>query len=309
MLYDLSIAWSSTTPVTELQRTIAFASELGYNVLALDHLLTGAIPSQVVNPIPKELPFALPARVKLLRRCTLVFNDPGGNSRLPAHTAVYDILALRPTNEKAFLAACLTIQEHALISLDLTQRFDFHFRPKPLMAAVNRGVRFEICYAQATLGDAGARRNFISNCMGLFRATRGRGLVLSSGAKSALGLRGAEDVTNLLAVWGLAREKAVEALSSTPRSVVVNEGLKQTSFRGVISLVDGGQALGDDLPEKSIGSEREGPPAGQPKAGKRKREAAFEDTPLHMSKGAARKMRVAAQQHPPKPDVSKQGTD
>ncbi len=77
------------------------------------------------------------------------------------------------------------------------------------MTAINRGIRIEICYGQATGEDSSARRNFISNTMAIVRATKGRGIVISSEARNVLGLRAPADVLNLLGVWGLARERGV----------------------------------------------------------------------------------------------------
>ncbi|KAF7938914.1 uncharacterized protein EAE98_001251 [Botrytis deweyae] len=241
MLYDLNIPWSSSKDPLDLQRTISFLSELGYGTIALNHIQTGPLPSTITNPIPTKFPFTVPPKTVILRRCTLTLSDPSLNHRLSAISSAYDIVAVRPTTEKAFLAACLNLAEHSLISLDLTQRYPFHFKPKPLMAAVHRGIRFEICYAQATMEDSNARKNFISNCLGIFRATRGRGIVISSEAKTALGIRGPADVVNLMAVWGLGRERGMEGLGDNPRSVVINEGLKRSSYRGLVDVVYGGE--------------------------------------------------------------------
>ncbi|EFQ27830.1 RNase P subunit p30 [Colletotrichum graminicola] len=250
MLYDLNIPWSPATTPADLSRTISFASSLGYTVLALNHTITPPIPSQITNPLPKfpssasaaapsQPPQQKSPRPTVLHRVTVVLSDPSQNYRLAALAAAYDLLAVRPTTEKAFQAACLSMAEPSLISLDLTQHFPFHFRPKPLMAAVSRGVRFEVCYAQV-LGapDARARATFISNLASLVRATKGRGVVVGSEARSALGLRAPNDVVNLLAVWGLASEKATEALGANPRGVVVNEGIKRSGFRGVVNVLE-----------------------------------------------------------------------
>ncbi|GJD02694.1 RNase P subunit p30 [Colletotrichum higginsianum] len=259
MLYDLNIPWSPTTASTDLSRTISFASSLGYNVLALNHTITPPIPSQITNPLPKfpSSPTAAPAtpgiassqqpqvqqkkQPNILHRVTVLLSDPSQNYRLPALAAAYDILAVRPTTEKAFQAACLSMAEPSLISLDLTQHFPFHFRPKPLMAAVARGVRFEVCYAQVlTAPDTRARAVFVSNLASLVRATKGRGIVASSEARSPLGLRAPNDVVNLLAVWGLGSERGTEALGVNPRGVVVNEGIKRSGFRGVVDVIEVG---------------------------------------------------------------------
>jgi ribonuclease P/MRP protein subunit RPP1 len=301
MLYDLNVPWSSTQDPSELQRTISFLSELGYDVVALNHIITGTLPSQVVNPIPQTPPFKVPSKITLLRRCTVHLSDPSLNHRLPALSSAYDILAVRPTSEKAFLAACLNLTEHSIISLDLTQRFPFHFKPKPLMTAVNRGIRFEICYAQAKMEDEGARRNFISNCLGIMRATKGRGLIVSSEAKAALGVRAPADVINLMAVWGLGREKGLESLTVNPRSVVMNERIKRTSFRGVIDVIDGGEReLKKDTQTGAEGKDKEistsASEVGKKGKGKRKMEdkEANGDTTTQISKRQAKKMRLEA---------------
>jgi len=107
------------------------------------------------------------------------------------------------------------------------------------MGAVKRGARFEICYSQALdpSADARQRANFIGNVLSLLRATRGRGIVVSSGARSSIALRGPADVINLLAVWGLGPERGTEALGAGARAVVVNEGIKRRGFRGVVDIV------------------------------------------------------------------------
>lgn len=238
MLYDLNIAWSPSTPPDKLLQTLAAASSLGYSTVALNHHLELPVHATPTSPFP-----ALPTSTSssklpnILHRATFPLTDPSApNYRLPALAAVYDLLAVRPTTPEAFQNACLTL-DVPLISLDLTQPHRFHFRPKPCMAAVARGVRFEVCYAQLLNADARGRTVFIGNVTSLFRATRGRGIVVSSEARSALGLRGPADVVNLLGVWGLPNDKGIEGLRSLPRSVVVNEGIKRNGFRGIVDIV------------------------------------------------------------------------
>ncbi|KAG5929495.1 hypothetical protein E4U42_005760 [Claviceps africana] len=254
MIYDLNIAWSPSTTPERLLQTLSLASSLGYATVALSHTLELPFPANPTSPFPTLPPStssgSTPARTlpNLLRRATLPLSDPAAsNYRLQSLAGVYDILAIRPLTEKAFQNACLTL-DIPIISLDLTAHFPFHFRPKPCMAAVARGVRFEICYAQLLAADGRGRANFISNATSLFRATRGRGILLSSEAKNALALRGPADVVNLMSVWGLAREKGMDGLRSIPRSVVVNEGIKRNGFRGVVNVVQVATRDGSDAP-------------------------------------------------------------
>ncbi|KAM7194284.1 RNase P subunit p30 domain containing protein [Naviculisporaceae sp. PSN 640] len=292
MLYDLNIAWSPTTPAHELEQTLRFAKNLGYDVVALNHQISNGsipnLPNQIINPIPQLTPphSSFPGGASLpsvstkpgtvtnlsttaasssittssssaslptvLRRATIIINDPATtNYRVADFTRAYDLVALRPTNEKAFSWACLQVTEvPAIISLDFTTFLGYHIHHRTAMAAVHRGSRFEICYSQVLGGvDSRARSSFIGNVLSLVRATKGRGIIVSSEARNALGLRGPADVVNLLAVWGLGPEKGTEAMGVGARAVVVNEGVRRRGFRGVVDILktaEGGENLAPD---------------------------------------------------------------
>lgn len=260
---------------------------MNYNTVALNHNIAGAIPSTVVSPIPSPLPFKVPDGMTTISRCTLTISDPSLNHRLPELARHYDIVAVRPTTEKAFLAACLTITDASIISLDLTQRYPFHFRPKPLMTAVKRGLRFELCYSQALQGGSTERRNVIMNVQSIVRATVGRGLLISSEARSVLGVRAPADVGNLLKVWGLGQERAVEAQTVNPRAVVMNEAIKRSGFRGVVDVVEGGERPAGQKDAAENGKNKQ-----QQQGGKRKGLATDEAPP--MSKRQAKKLKLEA---------------
>ena len=233
---------------------------MGYNVVAVNHTISGKLPSDLVShtclvhshiflhaltpsqtcAIPDPLPFPLATSLTILRRCTLVLSESATNNRIAALSANYDVLAVRPVDEKTFQHACNTL-DCDIISLDLTQRLGFHFKFKTVSDAIKRGVRFEVCYSQGVLGEPLARRNLISNVTQLVRATRGRGIIISSEARRALGCRGPWDVVNLAAVWGLPQDRAHEAVTKEARSVVVSAKLKRTSYRGVVDVVYGGE--------------------------------------------------------------------
>ncbi|KAK8134097.1 RNase P subunit p30 [Apiospora sp. TS-2023a] len=289
MLYDLNIAWSPSTTQSELTQTLKFSASLGYNAVALNHLIEN-VPPQPKNPLPRfpsqttqsqpsKAPTAGetnnkdknaqqktqdqagddPSLPTVLHRATVCMSDPAGVQRIPQLASLYDIVAVRPTNEKEFSHACqeVRIEVATLISLDLTQRFPFHFRPKPCMAAVSRGLRFEVCYGQSLRADARMRAIWIGNLMELARATRGRGIVISSEARRVTELRGPADVVNLLAVWGLAADKGMEGLGVNARGVVVNEGINRRGYRGVVDIVQ--VAARDDEPvDKMEGVETTG---------------------------------------------------
>ena len=253
MFYDLNVPWTPNNP--ELQRTLAFLAErlffpplhetitdpllVGYNVVALNHTLPPKLPSDLSCPIPSTLPFPTPLSLRLLRRGTVVVTDPANNPRLKEIASAYDILALRPTNERTLQQACLSL-DCDIISLDFSTRFPFYFPQKTLAAALQRGIRLEICYA-CGIQSADGRRNLISNATQVIRTTHGRGIILSSEARKALACRGPWDVVNLATVWGLNQERGMEAVGREARNVVVQAEMKKTSFMGVIDVVYGGE--------------------------------------------------------------------
>lgn len=180
------------------------------------------------------------------------------NARLAELSRNYDVLSVRPVDERTLQLACSSL-DCDIISLDLTQRLNFWFKFKMLGEAIKNGKRFEISYAQGVMGDSAMRRNLISNATQLIRATRGRGLIISSEAKSAIACRGPWDAINLAAIWGLSQERGYEAMSKECRSVVVAAQLKRTSYRGVIDVVYGGEKpakTASDKPDKGKGQQQ-----------------------------------------------------
>ncbi|KPM43365.1 hypothetical protein AK830_g3164 [Neonectria ditissima] len=287
-MYDLNIAWSPSTTPDQLLQILTLAASLGYATVALNHSLTQPIPATPTAPFPSTSTLKAPnSKIpNILHRATIPLSDPAAPGfRLQTLVAAYDLLAIRPTTDKAFQNACLTL-DVPLISLDLSQHIPFHFKPKTCMTAVSRGVRFEICYAQALAADLRGRAAFIGNVNNLVRATRGRGIILSSEAKDALSLRAPADVVNLLSVWSLPSEKGMLGLGALPRGVVVNEGIKRSGFRGVVDVVE--VAKRDDEGEAAEGGKNKNNKGQNPK-----RKGGDEDSQA-ISKRQAKKMKLAS---------------
>lgn len=196
---------------------------------------------------------------------TLILTESHQNARLAALAKEYDVLAVRPIDERTLSLACGSL-DCDIISIDMTQRLPFYFKYKMLAEAVKAGKRFEICYSQALVGDVQGRRNLISNATQLIRASRGRGLLLCSEANGGpLGCRGPWDVINLASVWGLGQERGHDGLTKEARNVVVTAKLKKTGWRGVIDVVHGGER-----PTADAASPKEANPKQNQKNGKQK---------------------------------------
>ncbi|PRW21018.1 ribonuclease P complex subunit [Chlorella sorokiniana] len=138
-----------------------------------------------------------PYTVRQLTRINIPADDPAVAQAACASAIArgYDLVAVQPQTERLFQLACASL-ECDLISVDLSRRLPYRFKPALVKAALARGLHFEICFAPA-LREAGARRQLFANALALARETRGRGLVISSGARSYMELRGPLDVINL----------------------------------------------------------------------------------------------------------------
>lgn len=121
--------------------------------------------------------------------------------------------------EKLLLQACSSL-ECDLISLDMSQRMPYNLKHKIVGTAFQRGIFLEISYS-ASIHDVGARRNLMQNAACLVRTTRGRGIIISSEARKAVGVRAPFDVINLSTLWGLSQEKGREAVGGLSRTAVV----------------------------------------------------------------------------------------
>ncbi|KAK7423955.1 RNA-binding RNA processing protein rpp1 [Neonectria punicea] len=289
-MYDLNIAWSPSTTHDQLLQILTLASSLGYATVALNHTLTPPLPAAPAAPFPPAATLAATTTKipNILHRATIPLSDPAAPGfRLQTLVAAYDLVAVRPSTDKAFQNACLTL-DVPLISLDLAQPLPFYFKPKPCMTAVARGVRFEVCYAQALAADTRGRASFIGNVTNLVRATRGRGIILSSEAKDALSLRAPADVVNLLSVWSLPSEKGMLGLGALPRGVVVNEGMKRSGFRGVVDVVEVAKRDDEDQNETAENGKNK-----KKKGQNQKRKGGDEDSQA-ISKRQAKKMKLAS---------------
>ncbi|KAF9902184.1 hypothetical protein EC991_005197 [Linnemannia zychae] len=242
MFYDLNIPVtpsSGSTPSAqdqlETRKRVELLVHLGYQAVAYNNEISGKMPQNHVSPVTK---LALPGvNLKQYSRLTLVVDDISQNYGLNTNNpsiAAYDILAVNPTNEKLFQAACGTF-EVDIISLDMSARLPFYLKHSTVGLAVERGIYFELCYG-AAIRDATARRNLISNAQSLIRVTRGKNIILSSQAMRAMELRGPYDIVNFGTLLGLNQAVAKDCLSSHCRAVAMHAETRRNTNRAVMSV-------------------------------------------------------------------------
>ena len=135
----------------------------------------------------------------------------------------YDLIAVQPMTEKAFVAMCGNV-DIDLISLDFSTRLPFYIKSSSASLAISKGIYFEICYS-SSIHDLNARKNLTINARNLIRATKGKNIIISSNASSAMQLRGPYDLMNLFALFGLNPDKGKAALSKNCKSLLIQAGI------------------------------------------------------------------------------------
>ncbi|CAM6093465.1 unnamed protein product [Calypogeia fissa] len=258
MFYDLNLAVDGVGDQTR-REMVAMAMQLGYTGVAANHTFTGIMADSdrcKIRPLElKMILSAAPAVAESARfhrqllsiphgqpfrqfsRITVVVESPAQANALNSGNPVlktYDIIAVRPTNQKAFNQAC-TNSEVDIISLDLSQKLPFRLKMPIVKAAVERGVYFEICYGR-TIFDPKARRELFANAQMLLAATRGRNIIVSSGARRALELRGPNDAANMSTFFGLKLESAKAAVSRNCKAVLMRGVMRKATHRDAIHI-------------------------------------------------------------------------
>ncbi|KAI9183874.1 RNA-binding RNA processing protein rpp1 [Blastocladiella emersonii ATCC 22665] len=256
MLCDLNVQWPTSAvnmqaAIDAARRAAADLVSHGYHVVAFNQTVRGKLGANLASAIqladPAEwagdahLVMTAQGRgnvaIRQLKRLTVVLDDP---SQLPslnstnAHLQEYDLFAVTPTNEKTWMAACQQV-DCDIISLDLAQRLPFYFKHSLVGEAVRRGIVFEICYSGA-FKDSTAKRNLIANASNLLRVSKGKNVILSSGAKSVLETRGPLDVVNLACLLGANQDAAKHSISTYCRAAILHGETRRATYRAAAAV-------------------------------------------------------------------------
>ncbi|CAM9352548.1 unnamed protein product [Ectocarpus sp. 13 AM-2016] len=170
-------------------------------------------------------------------RLTVVLESPADAQSLTAGSEAlqsYDVVAAVPCCQRSFEVLCKD-SDVDVISLPSGKRLPFNINKKNTDAALSRGAVFEVTYSQA-IQNSSNRRFLLANCEALLTFTRGRGILLASGAETWLNCRSPHDVANLGQLLGLSQEQSLRAVSDTPLAVLrraeARKGRRETA-RGI----------------------------------------------------------------------------
>ncbi|QLL33396.1 hypothetical protein HG536_0E03070 [Torulaspora globosa] len=253
MLVDLNVIWpqqsfrDEVTPkqVAKVRETLSTLHALGYTHVALNFTVNHSdkFPTNAkeMNPMKISERFGdliEATGLKIYSRITLVIDDPSRGQSLAKISQHFDIVAALPVSERGVTLATTNL-DIDLLTFNYGQRLPVFLKHKSICSCVKRGVKIEIVYAYA-LRDLQSRRQFVSNVRSVIRSSRSRGIVVSSGAQTALECRNILGVTSLVKILGLPSDKCSRAMGQLASLVLLNGRLRNKSYKQTIVVGGGG---------------------------------------------------------------------
>lgn len=173
-------------------------------------------------------------KLNFYSRITVLLDDQSQVHQLSSEAVqTFDILAVQPTTEKLYQQACKSL-EIDIISLDMSRRLPFHLKFPTVHAAVERGVHFEIIYSTA-FGGTTERTQLLAIAMDMVVFTKGKNIIVSSGAEHELDFRGPYDIVNLGLLFRFKEEQSKAAITKNCRAVLFHAQARKGTERSVIS--------------------------------------------------------------------------
>ncbi|GAA5899918.1 RNA-binding RNA processing protein RPP1 [Sporobolomyces salmoneus] len=269
--YDVVASWNAKD-LQEVEKMVKMASILGYSTLMLNISIPPTFdPSKLSFPTPLfpsiDPRTAKPGTQGLVLQVWRItvenYSDEAvkgagqkgwygfANSTAPLYPQQTTLLSVVPTTLSSFSHVALSLSPPSahsptLITLDpsLSPRLPFPLKRGMISTLARFGVCFEIILRGITrqdlegeqAGESGKRRrNWISGAREVVRATEGKGVVFSSGARSAGEMRGAQDLINLCSLIGMPAAQAKDALTVNPQRAIMRGLSLRSTYRGVIS--------------------------------------------------------------------------
>lgn len=177
-------------------------------------------------------------KIKLLNRITISISDSKDLFQFtnPAKSPMqsYDILAVSPANEKMF-EQCLNDLNVDLVSLDFEEKINFPLKKHHILAAIDKNTFFEIVYG-GFIKDTSKRSLFISNVLLLLDVTKGKNILISSGAESYYEHRSPYDIITIFETIFEMKPDIVKKMLSDTCEKVILKSIQRKYFKNVIVL-------------------------------------------------------------------------
>ncbi|AET38710.1 RNA-binding RNA processing protein RPP1 Ecym_3212 [Eremothecium cymbalariae DBVPG len=246
MLVDLNVPWPQKSyevkptalEIDQLKKTLITLHTLGYTHVVLNftvpHNTKFPKDNGQLNPIKVSLlqDVISLTRIKIYTRITVVVDDPSKGQSLTKVSSQFDIVAAMPISEKGLTLATTNL-DIDLLTFEYGNRLPAFLKHKNICSCVNGGVKLEIVYANA-LRDMQTKRQFIINAKNVIRASRSRGIVVSSGAESPLECRNVLGVSSVIKFMGLRSDRCSKAMTELASLVLLNGRLRNKSHKQTV---------------------------------------------------------------------------
>ncbi|KAL0265763.1 UNVERIFIED_CONTAM: hypothetical protein PYX00_011478 [Menopon gallinae] len=168
----------------------------------------------------------------------------------------YDVLSVRVTDENTFRHVCEKWCTD-IIALDLARQ-SFIMKDGLVRKAIERDVFFEVELRDA-LYESRERVCWLKNVLDLIRITRGRNVVVSSGARCSTEVKRPRDIYRFLRFAGLSHRRAEMVVKDNPRRLLRLCALRSKLFKhGAAAPMAGTQELQDLLKKAMHSGPRDG---------------------------------------------------
>lgn len=276
MYYDLCLNYENPGNI-QIEKYQEFCELLtsaicdGYSLFAINITKKGALSNSEINPY-KNLDLKLIFQtyslkflnssnlnsnfvdwesIKQLSRITIQISDSKDLYQFSNPTNAlksYDIIAATPINEKMFDLCCSDINVD-IICLNLEEKFNFAIKKHLILSALDRNTFFEIIY-ENFINDTTKRSIFISNVLLLLEVTKGRNIIISSGASNYFEHRSPYDIITIFETIFELKTDIVKKMLSENCEKVILKSVQRKYFKTVVDL-----EIEEENKNKEIGGE------------------------------------------------------
>lgn len=251
MTCDLNLLWPksnydnlSPSEITNIKNLIITSYNLGYQNVVINFEVSESLklpinePSKL-NPIKVKdlIDISKFPDLKVFTRLTVIVNDSSKLINLNKYQNYFDIIAIKPQTEKSLQNSIINLNID-LISIPLDTKLNFYIKHKIVGKALEKGIKFEICYGPLISSTSTlTRKLMISNIIQLIRATRSNGLIISSGSKNPINLRSFHNIMNFFQTLGI-KLNHINKFDDNAEKALINGRLRINSYKQTVMIDD-----------------------------------------------------------------------
>ena len=178
-------------------------------------------------------------KIKVLSRLTLEVTEQKDIFVISKSNEIFkkfDIIAIKPKNDKILENILMSEINCDIITIDLYEKFSYMSKKKLFQTSADKGMFFEIEYGKF-ITDNESRSNFISNFILLNNILKGKNLIISSGAENLFMQRNPEDVITILeTIFDIKKDQAFKMITENPIKAVL-KGKQRKLFKTTLDIV------------------------------------------------------------------------